>query len=1048
MARIQARWLAMAASALIAAGAPAQVPPAGDRPAEAASQSPSATPGPSAPAVSADPSRGVDATTEVPDPVQSLRTEAMTLFGRLDDDRASVWVASGGEPDARRIVSCPNLFARIEVWTYLNHRLLGTNTRMLFFPEPGTGIFRYWTVIDGESVLLAPKTQADKPLDALAEGSFGCADTGLVQAAYRSISTRQSDTAGGLLERAALAVPLSGPNASAPSAAPAPLVLSAKKLSGKQRKQAIEALPDRYHRFLADVEPILTDVEEATFLRLASDYQRDKFIEDFWKRRSVDSDGQRVAFREIYELRLQIVKERYRHVNTDQGRVFLINGPPDGFRRIDCQNVYNPVEIWYYERLDTLRMSKVSLLFYQPFGMGDFRLWTPLEGPQALLVGGIAGLTGVAPGQTIDVTRCQEWREVNGAMAAAAGIFGTMGAQKMIEELKTGPKPDVEGVDKILLMTTDIDPAAAKLPVQRVLRFPEMVASKIRMEISVLLERETLGTKALGEETFYDLDVIGEVVKGGKLVDNFRYRFDFPASTVKGAFLPLNIERFLYPGEYRLKVKIADSNRNAAALIDERVVVPESPDQSLSPEDKEAREAAKAALARLVASPDERGALTLLPIAREFATGVVRFETRASSDDIAFAEFYLDGRKIITDRRPPFEADLDLGTLPRKRTVKVTGYSKDGRVLSEDELVLNEGREAFRVRITAPEKGISVFGPVRVVADLAVPETKKLQKLEIFVNETRAATLYQPPFQQVVDVPRQKEIGFLRVVATLEDGDVSEDVRYINAPKYLSEVDVQAVELYTSVFDKGRPVTGLAKSSFRVLEDGVEQAIDGFEVVTNLPLSLGVGVDTSGSMEETLPEAQKAANDFLRSIMTPRDRAFLVTFDNEPQLVSRFTTDRDRLAQALAGLRAQGSTSLWDAVVYGLYQYQGTKGRKAYVILSDGADRASKFTFEAALDYARKTGVAIYFIGLKIGGTQFDVRTKLNRMARETGGAVYYVDSARGLAGVYKEIDEELRSQYFLTYTPPAKKGTAWRKVEVKVTPANLQARTISGYYP
>ena len=182
--------------------------------------------------------------------------------------------------------------------------------------------------------------------------------------------------------------------------------------------------------------------------------------------------------------------------------------------------------------------------------------------------------------------------------------------------------------------------------------------------------------------------------------------------------------------------------------------------------------------------------------------------------------------------------------------------------------------------------------------------------------------------------------------------------------------------------------------------------------------------------------------------MTPRDRAFLVTFDNEPQLVSRFTTDRDRLAQALAGLRAQGSTSLWDAVVYGLYQYQGTKGRKAYVILSDGADRASKFTFEAALDYARKTGVAIYFIGLKIGGTQFDVRTKLNRMARETGGAVYYVDSARGLAGVYKEIDEELRSQYFLTYTPPAKKGTAWRKVEVKVTPANLQARTISGYYP
>lgn len=1028
MVRIQARWLALVTSALLAGGASAQAPPV----------------------VPADASKGVDVTGQAPDPAQALRTEAMTLFGRLDDDRSSVWVSSGRGPDARRIVSCPNLFARIEVWTYLSHRLLGTNVRMLFFPEPGTGVARYWTVIDGDSVLLAPKSQADKPLDTLSENAFGCADTGLVQAAYRAVSARQGDTAGGLRERAALAVPLSGPTSSSPAESAAPLLLSAKKLSGKERKKALEAMPDRYRQFLSDVEPILTDVEEATFLRLASDYQRDRFIEDFWKRRSVDSDGQRVAFREIYEMRLQAVKEKFRHVNTDQGRIFLVNGPPDGLRRIDCQDVYYPIELWYYERLETIRMSKVLLLFYQPFGAGDYRLWTPLEGNQAIIVGGIGGLgaSGAAVSRSVDVTRCSEWREINGAISSANAIFGTMGAQKLVEDLKTGPKPDVEGVDKILLMTTDLDPAAAKLPVQRVLRFPEMVASKIRMEISVLLERATLGTKALGEETFYDLDVVGEIIKGGKLVDNFRYRFDFPASTVKGAFLPLNLERFLYPGEYRLKVKIADSNRNAAALIDEKVVVPESADQSLSPEEKSAREAAKAALARLVASPNERGALTLLPIAREFATGVVKFETRASSDDIAYAEFFLDGRKVVTDRRPPFEADLDLGDLPRKRTVKVAGFTKDGRMLSEDELVLNEGREAFRVKITAPEKGITVFGPVRVVADLAVPETKKLQKLEIFVNETRAATLFQPPFQQVVDVPRREEIGFLRVVATLEDGDVSEDIRYINAPKYLSEVDVQAVELYTSVFEKGRPVTGLSKTNFHILEDGAPQEVDAFEVVTNLPLSLGVGVDTSGSMEETLPEAQKAANDFLRSIMTPRDRTFLVTFDNEPQLVSRFTTDRERLAQALAGLRAQGSTSLWDAVVYGLYQYQGTKGRKAYVILSDGADRASKFTFEAALDYARKTGVAIYFIGLRIGNTQFDVRSKLNRMARETGGTVYYVDSAKGLSGVYKEIDAELRSQYLLTYTPPVRKGDKWRKIEVKMTPTNLEARTISGYYP
>ncbi|HTS03021.1 MAG TPA: VWA domain-containing protein, partial [Thermoanaerobaculia bacterium] len=256
-------------------------------------------------------------------------------------------------------------------------------------------------------------------------------------------------------------------------------------------------------------------------------------------------------------------------------------------------------------------------------------------------------------------------------------------------------------------------------------------------------------------------------------------------------------------------------------------------------------------------------------------------------------------------------------------------------------------------------------------------------------------------------------------------------------------------ELYTSVFAKGRPVTGLTKDAFHVFEDGVPQDVDGFEVVTSLPLSLGIGVDTSGSMEESIVEAQKAAVEFLKDVMTKRDRTFLVTFDNEPQLVAHFTTDREKLEQALAGLRAQGSTALWDALVYGLYQYQGTKGRKAYVILTDGEDTCSHFTFDAALDYAKKTGVAVYFIGLRIGSAQLEVRHKIYRIAHETGGTVYYVESAKGLGKIYSAINEELRSQYLLSYVPQNKAvSSQWRKIEVKMTPSHYSARTISGYYP
>ena len=207
-----------------------------------------------------------------------------------------------------------------------------------------------------------------------------CADALLVVSAVKDISRRQGDNNGGLAERGALAVPHLLPPAGAKPEAPAPQLVSNKPLTGKERKKLTHDLPEKYRQFLEDVEPIITDVERDTLLKLGEDYQREHFIEDFWKRRSLAPDGIRIAFRDIYEMRLQQAKERFRNTNTDQGRIFLVNGPPDGIRKIDCQDIYWPIQIWYYERLESLRLSKVVLLFYQPFGAGDYTLWTPLDG--------------------------------------------------------------------------------------------------------------------------------------------------------------------------------------------------------------------------------------------------------------------------------------------------------------------------------------------------------------------------------------------------------------------------------------------------------------------------------------------------------------------------------------------------------------------------------------------------------------------------------------------------------------------------------------------
>jgi Ca-activated chloride channel family protein len=148
-------------------------------------------------------------------------------------------------------------------------------------------------------------------------------------------------------------------------------------------------------------------------------------------------------------------------------------------------------------------------------------------------------------------------------------------------------------------------------------------------------------------------------------------------------------------------------------------------------------------------------------------------------------------------------------------------------------------------------------------------------------------------------------------------------------------------------------------------------------------------------------------------------------------------------------MRAEGSTALYDAIVYGLYQFTGVKGKKALVILTDGKDTASKFDFETTLEYVRRAGIAIYGIGLKISGSDLDVKYKMNKLAQATGGQTFYIDSAKNLDAIYRQINEELRSQYLLTYysTNPGAKDK-WRKVEVKVEPTTLQARTLSGYYP
>jgi len=404
---------------------------------------------------------------------------------------------------------------------------------------------------------------------------------------------------------------------------------------------------------------------------------------------------------------------------------------------------------------------------------------------------------------------------------------------------------------------------------------------------------------------------------------------------------------------------------------------------------------------------------------------------------------------VMTKRQPPYTLDLDFGTVPQVRKIRAIALNEKGEQITGDEIIVNTGNDPFRVRIISPRVAFKIQGKTRVEMAVNVPEGKKLDHVELFLNTTRLAELYGPPYVQTVDIPVTTGVGYLRVVASLKDDPQPpvEDLVMINSPQFMEEVNVHLVELPTTVLRNGHPVDGLGEAAFKVLDEGKPVKVAKFEHVNNLPLSIGLAVDTSASMQPRMSEAQKAGSQFFTNVMKKGDRGFLVSFDTQPQLIQRWSTKLADINAGLAKLRAEEATALYDAVVYSLYNFVGIRGQKALVLITDGKDTASKFSFEQSLEYARRAAVPIYAIGIGIRSTEVDVRYKLAKFCTETGGNAYFIEQASDLGRIYSDIQNELRSQYILGFYPDGvKPGSKWREVSVQVSEG--KAKTIRGYYP
>jgi VWFA-related protein len=277
-------------------------------------------------------------------------------------------------------------------------------------------------------------------------------------------------------------------------------------------------------------------------------------------------------------------------------------------------------------------------------------------------------------------------------------------------------------------------------------------------------------------------------------------------------------------------------------------------------------------------------------------------------------------------------------------------------------------------------------------------------------------------------------------------------------------VQVNLVNLFATVRDKHKAiVTGLKQDDFQVYEDGQLQEITNFSAESNLPITLGILIDTSGSEYYMLSGEKEAGSRFLGRVLRKGDLAMIMTFDTDVDLLADFTDDRGLLDRAInraqinvpvGGVIVQGplpssgsgGTNFYDAVYLAAHDKLSSEaGRKAVVVLTDAEDTGSKLQLGDAIEAAQRTDTVVHILLVAAdGGDQSVAR----RLTDDTGGRMIIVRSERNLEQAFDQISEELRSQYTIGYTPTNKKHDgSYRKIRVEMKNKDYSVLTRRGYY-
>jgi VWFA-related protein len=287
------------------------------------------------------------------------------------------------------------------------------------------------------------------------------------------------------------------------------------------------------------------------------------------------------------------------------------------------------------------------------------------------------------------------------------------------------------------------------------------------------------------------------------------------------------------------------------------------------------------------------------------------------------------------------------------------------------------------------------------------------------------------------------------------------------------KVDVDVVSLYCTVHNKQNGlVSTLTKDDFQLAEDGKPQTIKYFSRETDIPLTMGLLVDVSGSQQNLIEVERQAASQFFSSMMKQKDEAFLISFGADSDLLQDLTGSPRSLQQGLSRLKlnmgysgptagpvptmnkARG-TVLYDAVYLAAHDMLAHEsGRKAIILITDGEDEGSKLNIKEAMEAAQKADSIIYSIlyvdrqfygGFSVG---YSGESALKQMSDETGGRVFTVSGKNTLSSIFNQIQEEMRTQYLIGYSPTNQnKDGSYRKIDLKTHDKDQKVQVRKGYY-